>query len=123
MMCELPPEGHPFQQVSQLFEQKDDVFGSIKPHINSDGGHQQKAKDEGAEIGHEFRVFVVTDGFGCDRQGLHAQVSQPSRPMATATSAIRAENAHSLSYHARTRTSRPPMTLVCSGAKMLECSV
>lgn len=35
-----------------------------------------------------------------------------SRPMAEATSAIRHENPHSLSYQARTRTVRPPTTLV-----------
>ena len=33
---------------------------------------------------------------------------------------MRAEKPHSLSYHASTRTVRPPTTLVWSGAKMAE---
>lgn len=43
---------------------------------------------------------------------------QCSRPIVAATSAIRAENPHSLSYHANTRTVLPPTTFVWSGAKM-----
>ncbi len=48
-----------------------------------------------------------------------AGLGQPSprdqcskRPIAAETSAMRAEKPHSLSYHAKTRTVRPPTTLV-----------
>lgn len=45
------------------------------------------------------------------------------RPMVPAKSAIRAEKPHSLSYHANTRTVRPPTTFVWSGAKMQDSVV
>ncbi len=48
---------------------------------------------------------------------------QTSRPMAAATSAIRAEKPHSLSYHDSTRTMRRPTTRVWSGAKIEDCVV
>ncbi len=45
---------------------------------------------------------------------------QIRRPIAPATSAMRQEKPHSLSYQASTRTVRPPTTLVWSGAKIDE---
>ena len=66
---------------------------------------QQKTPPKGAGL------WVVRDA-----------LIQIRRPIAVATSAIRHEKPHSLSYHASTRTWRPT-TLVWSGAKIDECVV
>jgi hypothetical protein len=52
------------------------------------------------------------DGAGARRLRVSPRCQCRMRPMAPATSAMRAEKPHSLSYQASTRTVRPPTTLV-----------
>ncbi len=59
----------------------------------------------------------------CNLVQVRAGCNYCKRPIVPATSAIRAEKPHSLSYHASTRTVRPPTTLVWSGAKMQDSVV
>jgi len=101
----LAPEHQIFRQVDDFTGQKQQDPPAIGEEVRKGGGQDQAAKDQ--------RKAVCHDASGYCR----------SRPMAAATSAIRDEKPHSLSYQASTRTVRPPTTLVWSGAKIDENEV
>lgn len=96
------PEYQIFAQIKDFTGQKDQNPPAIGEEVKQNQHDQNGAKRQG-------------DTVGQDPSGYWR-----SRPMAPATSAIRQEKPHSLSYQASTRTVRPPTTLVWSGAKIDE---
>ena len=88
------PEGQIFHEIGQFAQRKDQRRALIQGNIAKNGGDDYGNKNNGNAVGH--------DPSGYWR----------SRPITPATSAMRQEKPHSLSYQARTRTVRPPTTLV-----------
>ena len=108
MAISLPPERHPFDQVHELSCQVNEVFRPVEGCINDNRTDDGDAKKKGDGIGQGMAPAIHPDmtGAGGPRK------AQPSWPIATATSAMRTEKAHSLSYHPSTRTVRPATTIV-----------
>ena len=84
---------------------------------------QQQAQHQGDAIGHLLPPIIQRNARSRMARGALDCKSGQAVAMATATSAIRTEKAHSLSYQASTRTIRLPTTRVWSGAKIELCSV
>lgn len=119
------PERRPLDQVDQFLAQKDDMPGAEDPDVDSNDGSKEQAQRQGDAIGHgpsaNENARPAIAGRASRLKGAVAQAFR--RPMTTARSAMRTENPHSLSYHASTRTRRPSITRVWSGAKIELSSV
>jgi hypothetical protein len=105
MFPALAPEYQVIQKNGKFLCQKKQGPCIICKNVQRDQSDQDKAKGK-------------RDAVGQDPSGYWR-----SRPIAPATSAMRQEKPHSLSYQASTRTVRLPTTFVWSGAKIDECVV
>ena len=98
---DLTPKGDFADHFDQQAQNDSDCIKMQDKMIEHKEADDKNSKAEGNSICHAAKLGQVAP-----------RCNYCNRPIVLATSAIRAEKPHSLSYHAKTRTVRPPTTLV-----------